>query len=76
VKRIKVILATVAAVALMLLAASPALASGWEGTAWEQWEDSDWLCSALWFHDDQDEWHFEELVCFNTETKDLWSWPS
>ena len=37
VKRIKVILATVAAVALMLLAASPALAShGWEGTAWEQ----------------------------------------
>lgn len=76
-KRIKVILATVAAVALMLLAASPALAShGWEGTAWEQWEDSDWLCSALWFHDDQDEWHFEELVCFNTETKDLWSWPS
>jgi hypothetical protein len=77
VRRIKLILVTVAAIAVMMVAAaSPALAEhGWEWTAWWQWGDTNWWCSAAWFHDSEDEWSFESLFCFNTETGDVWTWP-
>ncbi len=77
-KRIKLILAMVAAIAVMMVAAaSPALAShGWVWTPWWQWEDTDWWCTSLWFHDENDEWSFDRIFCVNTETGDNWWWPS
>ncbi len=76
--RVKVVLATVAAVAGMLVAAaSPASAShGWEWTPWWQWGDTAWWCDALWFHDENDQWGFDRIYCFNTKTEDDWWWPS
>jgi hypothetical protein len=78
VKRVKPVLVTVAAMAVMMVAAaSPALAShGWEWTPWWQWGDTDWWCTSLWFHDENDEWGFDRIFCANTETGDAWWWPS
>jgi hypothetical protein len=78
VKRVKLILGTVAVMAVMMLAAvSPAVAShGWEWTDWWQWGSSDWWCSSGWFHDENDDWSLKAMVCFNTDTGEWWTWPS
>lgn len=74
--RIKLILATVAALAVMMLvAASPALAlHGWEWTNWERWQATDWWCSELWFHDYVGFWSLEQMICWHPE-EELWVWP-
>ena len=77
-KRIKLILTTVAAtVVMMVAAASPALAEhGWYWTGWWQWtEGSAWWCSSGWVHDENDEWNLEALFCYNTDNGRLWTWP-
>ncbi len=57
----------------MAAAAVPALAShGYEWTDWEQWRDTDWWCSSLWFHDDEDMWTWEDWICWHPE---LGFWP-
>ncbi len=75
-KRIKLILAAVAATTVTMTAASPALAKhGWEPTDWSQWGDSTWQCMGWWHHDENDEWTFESMLCYDTETGEIWSWP-
>ena len=77
-KRLKLILATIAATAVMMVAAaSPALAEhGWYWTEWWQWgEGSSWWCSSGWFHDENDEWNVEAVFCYNTDNGELWTWP-
>jgi hypothetical protein len=77
VKRITLILATVATMAVMILAAAaPALADhGYEWTDWWQWRDTNWWCSTLWAHDDDDGWDQEYMFCYNVETGNSWTWP-
>jgi hypothetical protein len=77
VKRIMLILATVVTMAVMIVAATaPALADhGYEWTEWWQWRDSNWWCSTLWFHDEDDGWDQEAMFCYNVETGNIWTWP-
>ncbi len=75
------ILMLVVAAMLMVAAAAPALAAhGWWWSDWEPWsEGSTWWCSWGWYHDDNEEWNFEAIVCYNTdpEAEDpWWYWPS
>ena len=75
-KRITLILATVATMAVMILAAAaPALAHSYEWTDWWQWRDTNWWCSTLWFHDHDDGWEQEAMFCYNVRTGDYWNWP-
>ncbi len=70
------ILMLVVAAMLMVATAVPALAAhGWEPTGWWQWEDSTWWCMGWWYHDENDEWTFESMLCYDTETGETWSWP-
>ncbi len=74
-RRIKVLIATVAVLAVMVMAAAPALAGhGYEWTDWWQWRNTDWWCTSLWYHDSHREWSLEMLVCWHPE-EDLWVWP-
>ncbi len=58
----------VIAAVMMVAAASPALAEhGWELTPWEQWGDTDWWCSSIWYHDDEGNWSWEDLICWHPE---------
>ncbi len=66
-KRIKLILATVAALVVMMLAAVPALAQHYEWTDWEQWGDTDWWCSSLWSWDEEDGWDWVDWICWHPE---------
>jgi hypothetical protein len=69
----KILMLVVAAV-LMVATVSPALAShGWEPTDWWQW--GDWWCMGWWFHDEDDEWTFESLVCYHPDTGEYWTSP-
>ena len=76
-KRIKLIFATVAAMAVMIVAAAvPAFAShGYEWTEWWQWRDTNWWCSTLWVHDEDDEWSQDAMFCYNVNTGNIWTWP-
>ena len=76
-KRITLIFATLVTMAVMIVAAAgPALADhGYEWTDWWQWRDSNWWCSTLWYHDDDNEWSNGGMFCFNTRTEEVWtSW--
>ncbi len=74
-KRIKLVLVTVVAIAVMAASASPALARhGWEWTEWWQWGNTNWWCSALWHHGSGGNWSFEQLVCWHPR-HGFWNWP-
>ncbi len=66
-RRIKLILATVAAMAVMMVAAvSPALADhGWWFSDWYEWGDSDWWCYDAWEHDS--DWDYEYTACWHED---------
>jgi hypothetical protein len=69
VKRIKLILATVAAMAVMMVAAvSPALADHgwWFSDWWELGDDSGWWCYTAWEHE-EDGWDFEYIACWHPD---------
>ena len=67
--RIKLILATVTAVAVMMVAAaSPALADhGWWFSDWYEWGDSDWWCYDAWEHESDGEWDYEYTACWHED---------
>ena len=66
-KRIKLILATVAAIAVMMVAASPALADhGWWFSDWWELGDSGWWCFTAWEHEEEG-WTFEFIACWHPE---------
>ena len=73
-KRITLIFATVATMAVMIVAAAaPALADhGYEWTEWWQWRDTSWWCSTLWYHDEDHEWTMEYMFCYNVDTGRVW----
>ncbi len=66
--RIKLILATVAAMAVMMVAAvSPALADhGWWFSDWYEWGD-DWWCYDAWEHEPDGEWDYEYTACWHED---------
>ncbi len=66
-KRIKLVLATVAAMAVMMVAASPALAHhGWWFSDWWRWDDTRWWCYTGWEHE-EDGWDFEFIACWHPD---------
>ena len=67
-RRIKLILATVAAMAVMMVAAvSPALADhGWWFSDWYEWGD-DWWCYDAWEHEPDGEWDYEYTACWHED---------
>ena len=73
VKRIKLLLATIAAMAVMLMAvASPALANhGWWFSDWWRWQDTNWWCYSAWEHTDAG-WDFVYVACWHTEAEVWW----
>ncbi len=71
-RRIRLILATVAVLAVMMVAAvSPALADHglWE-SGWYEWGDSGWWCYEVWEHGW--DWDLEYFVCWNEDTGEWW----
>ena len=77
-KRIKLIIVTAVAMAVMVGAAvSPALAvqDALEWSPWIQWGDSSWYCSWLWTHDTEAGWDIDRIFCYNVENADTWTWP-
>jgi hypothetical protein len=75
VKRITLIFATLVTMAVMMVAAAaPAFAShGWEWTEFVQWRDTHWYCSYLWNHDEDENWNYEGMWCYNDRTGDTWT---
>jgi hypothetical protein len=79
VKRIKLIIVTAVAMAVMVGAAvSPAQAVlvDWGWTEWMQWgPDSPWWCSWAWSLDSEIGYQTEQVFCYNGNTGELWAWP-
>ncbi len=70
-KRIKLFLATVAAlVAMTVAAASPAMAD--HGIEWETFWWDDWFCWMGWEHEPDGDWDLEFFGCFNVDTGQWW----
>ncbi len=70
-KRIKLILATVAAMAVMKVAAvSPALAD--HGIEWETFWWDEWFCWIAWEHESDGDWDIDWYGCVNEETREWW----
>ncbi len=67
-KRIKLVLATVAAMVVMIVAAvSPAVADhGWWVSGWYEWGDG-WWCYEAWEHESDGEWDLEYWVCWHED---------
>jgi hypothetical protein len=77
VKRIMLIFATVATMAMMMVAATvPALAdhrndTEYVWTEFIQWRDTNWYCSYLWeWHGSWDYWG---MWCYNDRTGEVYS---
>jgi hypothetical protein len=72
--RQKILMLVVAAMLMVAAAAPPALAShGYWWSGWEPWaEGSPWWCSWGWYHDENEEWTFELIVCWNEENGEIW----
>jgi hypothetical protein len=74
VKRITLIFATLVTMAVMVVAAAaPALADEWIWTDFVQWRSTHWYCSYLWNHDEDENWNYEGMWCYNDSTGDTWT---
>ncbi len=71
-KRIKLFLATMAALVVMMVAvASPAVAN--HRIEWQVfWWGDEWLCWIAWAHRSGGDWDIEWLGCVNVETRKWW----
>ena len=78
-KRIKLIIVTAVAMAVMVGAmVSPASAAldDWGWSEWQQWDpNSSWFCSWFWVHDTETGWDVQQIFCYNVATGEVWSWP-
>ncbi len=71
-RRVKLFLATMAAlVVMMVAAASPAVANHRVEWRWFWWDD-EWLCWVAWAHKADGGWEIGWLGCVNVETRKWW----
>jgi len=80
VKRIKLIIVTAVAMAVMVGAAmSPAWGQdeidNWGWSDWLQWGNSNWWCSWLWSHHTELGWQYEQIFCYEAYSGEFWAWP-
>lgn len=70
-RRVKLFLATMAAlVVMMVAAASPAVAN--HRVEWQWFWYDEWLCWVAWAHKADGGWEIGWLGCVNVETRQWW----